>query len=165
MSEMVTIVNEQDEILGYKPRDEVDYVNDIYRVSALWLTNSVGEILIAQRKLTKDKDPGKWGPAVAGTVEQGETYEQNIVKETEEEIGITGLSFERGPKKRLFEPRNYFGQWFKSIIDLPSTEFHIQEAEVEQVAWISPEKLKNEVFNTPEKYVPGFPEVIKDLIV
>ena len=30
-----------------------------------------------------DKLPGKWGPAVAGTVEEGESYEENIIKEAE----------------------------------------------------------------------------------
>lgn len=85
------IVNENDEIIGHKLREEVDPKNDIYRVSALWVTNSAGDVLIAQRKLTKKHAPGKWEPAVAGTVEKGETDESNIYKEAQEEIGLSGF--------------------------------------------------------------------------
>ena len=83
MPSLITIVNEEDEIIGHKDRTSLDHETDIYRVAALWLTNSTGEVLIAQRALSKESSPGKWGPAAAGTVEEGETYESNIVKEVE----------------------------------------------------------------------------------
>lgn len=62
----IIIVNENDEIIGHKARGTLEQL-DIYRVSALWIKNSQGDILLAQRKFTKKHDPGKWGPAVAGT--------------------------------------------------------------------------------------------------
>jgi isopentenyldiphosphate isomerase len=164
MTEMIQIVDENDILIDHKPRNEVDYSSDIYRVAALWLTNSSGEVLIAQRKLTKDKDPGKWGPAVAGTVDEGETYSINIVKETEEEIGLTGVDFERGPKLRVREPRNYFGQWFLAQVDMPAEAFRLQEDEVEQVKWVPKDELLHDVVANPDKYVPMFPEVIAELM-
>lgn len=118
-------------------------------------------MLIAQRKLTKDKDPGKWGPAVAGTVDEDETYNQNIVKEIEEEIGVNGLDLQQGPHVRITEPRNYFCQWYTSLLDKPAEEFNIQEEEVEQVAWISVDKLKQELQSQPEKYISTMPGIIK----
>ncbi|MFA6422790.1 MAG: NUDIX domain-containing protein, partial [Candidatus Buchananbacteria bacterium] len=83
----IIIVNENDEAIGHKERNELDF-SDIYRVSGLWITNLKGEILLAQRAFTKNHDPGKWGPAAAGTVEEGEDYETNILKEAEEELGL-----------------------------------------------------------------------------
>ena len=81
----IPIVNEEDEII--KIIDSTERMKgDIGRVSALWITNEKGEILLAQRSFTKKRDPGVWDPAVAGTVEEGETYEQNIIKEAEEEL-------------------------------------------------------------------------------
>lgn len=79
----IPIVNEQDEIIGYKDRKDRNTV-DITRITGLWLWNEKGEVLLAQRALSKDINPGLWGPAVAGTVEEGETYESNIIKEAEE---------------------------------------------------------------------------------
>ena len=89
MTLMYQIVNENDEIIDYKPRNEIDYKKDYYRIGCLWLTNSKGEVLLAQRLLTKDKDPGMWGPSAAGTLEKGESYESNIYKEAEEELGLS----------------------------------------------------------------------------
>lgn len=133
---MIQIVDGNDNLIGHKERSEVDYSKDIYRGTALWVTNSKGEILLAQRKHTKDKDPGKWGPAASGTVDEGETYESNVYKEAEEEIGLTGLKFNLGPKTRVTKPRNFFCQWFTVVLDRPVNEFKIQEEEVEELKWL-----------------------------
>ena len=105
----IIIVNEIDEVIEYKKRDELAPL-DIYRVSALWITNSHGEILLAKRHHTKDHHPGKWDPAVSGTVEKkrGGTYDENIIKETEEEIGIKGVKFEVGPKTKIINEYSHF---------------------------------------------------------
>jgi len=55
----IVIVNDEDEIIGHKERGTL-VKEDIYRVAALWVTNSKGEILLAQRQLGKRHDPGKW---------------------------------------------------------------------------------------------------------
>lgn len=89
--ELVTIVDEQDNILGVKARDDLGS-KDIVRISVLWIENSKGQVLLQQRSLAKKTGPGKWGPAVAGTVESHETYASNIIKEAEEEIGLTGIT-------------------------------------------------------------------------
>jgi isopentenyldiphosphate isomerase len=160
MSPLYQVVNEKDEIIGHKLRHEIDFINNIYRIAALWLTNSKGEVLLAQRLLTKDKDPGKWGPSAAGTLEQGETYESNIYKEAEEEIGLSGVQFELGPKQRMGKPRQAFCQWFLGKSDKQSQEFTPQPEEVEQVAWIPIEQLKNDYTNNPEKYVPSMGSIL-----
>lgn len=90
----IIIVDENDTIIGHKNRDSMED-GDMYRVSALWIQNSKGDILLAQRSFDKRNDPGKWGPAVAGTVEEGETYESNIIKEAEEEIGLKNSHFDK----------------------------------------------------------------------
>lgn len=74
------VVNESDEVIATKERAEL-LTTDIVRVSALWLTNSQGEVLLAKRAASKKYDASKWGPAAAGTVEECESYEQNMVKE------------------------------------------------------------------------------------
>ena len=75
---IITIVDGDDTVLAYKREHELDYARDNYRVSALWVTNTMGEVLLAQRSLKDDHQPGLWGPAAAGTVEK-ETYEENMI--------------------------------------------------------------------------------------
>jgi hypothetical protein len=113
----IVIVNENDEIIAHKERGTL-IQKDIYRVSALWVKNFKGDILLAQRKFTKSHDPGKWGPAVAGTVDEGETYEQNIIKEAEEEIGLKNIRPTLGPKIRMTGEYNYFDQWYTLNLSL-----------------------------------------------
>lgn len=150
--ERYPVVNENDEVIGYKFRGEITK-NDIYRVSALWVKNSRGDILLAQRALGKGHDPGKWGPAVAGTVEEGETYEQNIIKEAVEEIGLRDITVDGGAKRRVHDPWNYFSVTFTAIIDKPAEAFTIQEEEVAQVKWFTHDELTRELRDHPEQYL------------
>jgi isopentenyldiphosphate isomerase len=150
----IVIVNENDEIIGHKERGTLTK-EDIYRVSALWITNSKGDILLAQRKFTKAHDPGKWGPAVAGTVDEGEAYEMNILKEAEEEIGLKDIHPTLGPKRRERGEHNYFGQWYLLTIDKPVEDFTIQEEEVEQIKWFARSELEKDICDNPEKYLKG----------
>ncbi len=164
MKQKIIIVDEHDTPIGLKSRDEIDHKKDIYRWSAIWIENSKKEVLIAQRKLTRDKDPGKWGPAVTGTIEEGETYESNAHKEIKEELGVTVPSFQIGPKQHADTPRRYFGQWFLCTLDKPANGFVLQEDEVEQVAWISKEKLAQDIKLNPEKYTPALIGVVGILL-
>ena len=93
----VPLVDLNDQIVEYKERDETT-PRDRLRIAALWLTNTKGEILIAQRALTKKHHPGRWAFACTGVVDEGETYEQTIRRELREELGLTGLKMVTGPK-------------------------------------------------------------------
>lgn len=153
MSEaLAQIVNEDDEVIGHKPRREIDHATEIYRVAALWLANSKGEILLAQRGMSKELDPGRWGPAVAGTVEDDETYEGNIYKEAEEEIGLTGVEFEEGPKWRVHEPRNLFVQYFMAKIDRPARSLTMQPGEVMDIQWFPRIVLLRQLKEQPDRF-------------
>jgi isopentenyldiphosphate isomerase len=157
----IQIVDDKDEIIGFKERNAIDYKKDIYRVSAIWITNSKGEVLIAQRKFDKDKDPGKWGPAAAGTLDEGETYEDNIYKEAEEELGIKNMKFSIGLKERVRSPRNFFCQWFTLEMDWELNQFMPQKEEVERILWIDKSELVRDVKENPEKYIPYMPDTVK----
>lgn len=159
----IQIVDDQDQLIGLKERNEVDYKSDIYRVSALWLTNSKGQTLLAKRAAVKDKDPGKWGPAVAGTIDEGETYDENIYKEAEEEIGLTGVQFKKGQKILVKHPRTYFCQWYLVTLDRDTDNFVMQEDEVAGLAWVDIEKMKQELKTNPDKYVPAMKQIVDEL--
>lgn len=162
MDKLYQVVDEEDKIIGYKLRHEIDFTNDIYRIAAVWITNSNDEVLIAQRALDKDKDPGKWGPAAAGTLEKDETYESNVYKEAEEELGLSGVKFQIGPKQRFGEPRQAFCQWFTTIIDRPAEQFILQKEEVEKVEWIDKYVLVKDVNQNPNKYTPSMQIILKE---
>ena len=57
----IPIVDENDKLIEYKERDTLDHTKDVYRVSALWIINSKGDVLLAKRVATKTQDPNRWG--------------------------------------------------------------------------------------------------------
>jgi isopentenyl-diphosphate delta-isomerase len=154
------IVDENDNVIGTKERDQIG-PEDIYRITALWLTNSKGEVLIARRALSKLHDPGMWAVAVAGTVDEGETYDQNMVKEAEEELGIKGVKLKplykdfvvsiRGDNQHKYFKKVY---WLDKDYSLKDLKFDPRE--VMAIKWIFFDDLIKDVKVHPENYVPSF---------
>lgn len=153
----IPIVDENDNIISYIDRDDRDE-NSIYRVSYLWVTDTEGKILLAKRALNKKHDPGKWGPAVAGTVEENETYEENIIKEAQEELGLVNIQPVLGKKQRVSTKYQYFSQEFLLILPSGFNDFTIQEDEVAEVKWFTEEELKKEIKDTPNLFLKGVRE-------
>jgi isopentenyl-diphosphate Delta-isomerase len=159
----IQIVNDRDQLVGAKERTDVDYKTEIYRISALWITNSKGQTLLAKRAAVKDKDPNKWGPAAAGTIEEGETYESNIYKEAFEEIGLEGVQFAKGPKIRFTAPRQCFCQWYFVTLDRDVGSFTLQEDEVDELEWVDIEHMKRELEANPDKYLLQMKRIVDEL--
>lgn len=147
----IVIVNDNDEEIGLKERDDLG-PDDIHRASAAWITNTKGEILLARRSYQKKIGPGKWSCATAGTVDEGEDYELNMLKELEEEIGLTLVpaDLRLGPKIRT---PHLFMQWYYATVDLPIEAFTLQEDEVMDIRWVTPEEFERMLNEDPDQFV------------
>lgn len=158
----VVVVDEHDKPIGFKSYSELQY-EDIYQVSVLWLTDrATGNCLLTQRKWTKHNDPGKWMAAASGTIEEGETYDQNIVHEIEEEIGLKNLHLHMGPKEFIDDGKHkFFAQWYRAEVDKTKVTITIQEDEVETYDWVPIKQFLHEVKAKPEKFVPSFNDSLK----
>lgn len=159
----IPLVNEQDEIIGHKLASERTS-DDLYRVTGLWVTNDKGDVLLAQRSLNRRTSAGCWGAPVAGTVEEGETYESNIHKETAEEIGLSGVELKQEIKSRRVSnhvyPHKYFMQWYSAVVptDYP---FVLDRLEMEQVKWFTKDEILSWYKEKPEEFVTNFDETLK----
>ena len=154
------IVDEQDNILYYKDASERDPSKEIARTSALWLFDEEGEVLIAKRSKNKRFHPNVWNLSISGTNEEGETYESNIIKEANEELGITLEGLVVGKKELLSKERVFFVQYFFTKI-AKETIFTLQESEVDEVRWISLDELKKWFSEKPEEFSSHFVYGIK----
>ncbi len=156
MSKLI-IVNDKDEIISAKEGKDRT-ADDIIRVAGLWLFNSKKEALIAQRAHDKVHDPGKWGPSVAGTVEEGETYVSNIIKEAKEEIGLTLSEADliSGQHGFVSTGHKYWYQSFFAKSDLPISAFTIQKREVAEIRWIGIDELLAWIRERPDDFIQSF---------
>ena len=157
----IPVVNDKDELIGYKDRNEINPLEDIVRSASLWITNSNDDILIAQRKHTKRNNPDKWSEAVGGTVEGRDDYESTMLREAEEEIGLKVTNYKAGPKQFISSPTKYFVQWYQTIIDQPIETFQLQDDELEQLAWISQDQFIRELRESPKKYIDEMHEIAR----
>lgn len=151
---LITIVDERDQIIGSKEGAACGS-DDISRVSGLFLYTPAREVLIAKRVMTKRHDPGKWSYAVAGTVEEGETYLSNILKEAEEEIGLVLAPTDvREVYHGYFETSHkFFYTQYVAETDLPITAFRRQLDEVDELRYVPADELSQWIEERPEDFV------------
>ena len=150
------IVDDNDLAIAIKERDDIDFGRDIYRVSALWVSDDRGRILLAQRGHALHNGPGLWGPSVSGTVDDGETYEYNIYKEADEELGIKDIKFEMLGKIFVDGHRRYFCTYYSAVID-DSYPFRLSPFEVADIKWMS----RSQLTEFPHLYVDGMEQVVQ----
>ncbi len=160
----IIIVNKDDEIICSKEREILDNKKDICRVSALLIKNSKGQILLAKRAYTKKQNPGRWGPSVAGTVEEGESYKSNIIKEADEELGLKNIKPKTWIKNHtLGEKYQHFTQWFTLTLDKPLSYFRPNE-EVAEVRWYSKNEILNLIKSNSDEVLYSIQEIAKNTV-
>jgi isopentenyldiphosphate isomerase len=91
-TEVLDLVNLQDEVIGSITRGEVDsddlqLVGNV-RAADCFIVNSKGELFIPRRSMSKKMFPGGLDFSCAEHVQSGETYDEAIVRGFKEELDI-----------------------------------------------------------------------------
>jgi isopentenyldiphosphate isomerase len=60
----------------------------MHRSVHILVFNSMGDLFVQKRSLSKDNDPGLWDSSAAGHVDSGEDYYHCAIRELGEELGI-----------------------------------------------------------------------------
>jgi Isopentenyldiphosphate isomerase len=77
----------------------------LHPVVHLHLLNSDGELFLQKRAMTKDLLPGMWDTSVGGHMSPGETPEEALRREAEEELGLKDITFHLNKKYKWQSPR------------------------------------------------------------
>lgn len=94
--ELLEVVNEEGKIIKILPRSVIHGNPSLmHKVAHVLVFNKDGALLLQKRSMNKDVAPGKWDTSVGGHINAGETIEEAVRREMEEELGITscGLKF------------------------------------------------------------------------
>jgi isopentenyl-diphosphate delta-isomerase type 1 len=106
-NEIFDVVDENDNVVGQATRGQAHKDKRlIHRSIGVIVFNHQGEMFLQKRSATKDTDPNKWTIACSGHVLSGESYEETVLRELKEELGIilykgTPCSTARGPLEQV----------------------------------------------------------------
>jgi len=96
--EIFPVVDETGNTISMAPRSVCHNGKSmlLHPVVHLHLFNTSGELFLQKRALDKDLLPGLWDTSVGGHMNPGESPYEALMRETAEELGITGISFRPG---------------------------------------------------------------------
>lgn len=145
-------VDESDTELGHISRHEAhDGSMKIHRTVAILVFNQNNELLLQQRSLQKDLDPGQWTISAGGHVTFGENYDEAATKELREELGLNAsIKFLEKVFIETPEQKEYV-QLYKVEID-NTQKFNFDKDEIQTVKWIPLDKLQAFVESEPFSY-------------
>lgn len=113
------------------------------RAAAIILVNARNEVLISERPPYKKIMPG-WWEFPGGKIEGEETPEAAMVREAEEELGVTPLAYELF--EHIHETRHKGTDHAYTVtVDVYLTrewKGEVAPRESQQLAWVAPERLR-----------------------
>jgi len=90
-AELIAWVDDDDMLLGSVVRQQLRDQGLIGRGTFILLFNTLGELCVHRRTLSKAVYPGFWDVAAGGMVQAHESYEVSAARELEEELGVSGV--------------------------------------------------------------------------
>lgn len=106
------------------------------QVIHICIFNKKGQMLIQKRQPWKKAFPGMWDVSVGGSVISGEDSRTAAARETKEELGLD-IDFSHIRPKFTFNYEHGFDDFYLIEQDVDISKLHLQESEVQCVAWAS----------------------------
>ena len=92
-SELFDIVDDNDKIIGRATRKEAHTKCLTHRSVMFFIFNKKGELFLNKRSSNKEFEGGKYSIVLGGHIKSGDSYEQSVIREAEEEAGITSKPY------------------------------------------------------------------------
>lgn len=156
--EIFDVVDEGNEVIAQATRAEVHEQGLRHRAVHIFVVNGKSELLLQQRSLLKDVQPGRWGSSAAGHLDSGETYQEAAKRELREELGIDTAEL---PLQMVGElpPSEENGQEFIQLfVTVYSGAMRTPANEVGAVEWMEQDVLRDWLQKRPQDFAGGFRE-------
>lgn len=150
-------VDDKDNVLGDVTREKAHREGLLHRVSAIYLVNDKGEILVNVR--AKD---GHLDHSSAGHVDVGESYLDAAKRELKEELGVSSVELrEIGLEQARDTGKTFDSRHMFTVYVCKTVPIKLKEDEVKSVFWAKPKEVLEDMRVNPEKYTEGFKVSLK----
>jgi isopentenyl-diphosphate delta-isomerase type 1 len=147
--EMFDVVDEEDQVIGEATREECHKEGLLHRSVMFFVFNESRKILVTKRTDNKDFFPGYWSIVLGGHVRAGESYEEAVAREVEEEVGLkVAPFFIEAFKKRIPEEKENVKVYGVVI----SEESRLNKDELEEGEFLDLDGLEKRL--KKEKFLP-----------
>jgi isopentenyl-diphosphate delta-isomerase len=172
MSEILDIVNDNDEVIGQAERDEVHRIGLVCRLAYVCFYTAEREVILQKRSDTKKNDAGKLTTTVSGHVASGQDYLEAAVRETLEESGVeveasdlTSLGVVRADYVQGAYLSNAMRGLFVYKFDGDIADLNVEELDGDGFVKLSIEELEQQLDSEPEKFATVLTDKVgRDLV-
>lgn len=152
-------------ITGYEEKMEVHRKGLLHLAFSVLIFNSKGELLLQKRADRKYHSSALWTNTCCGHPNPGEEIQEAAGRRLEEEMGFTctlshrfTFHYQAGFPNGLYE--NEIDHVFSGLYEGPVNP---DPEEVSEYRWTTPEALRADAEEFPEKYTVWFREILKQL--
>ena len=157
MSEEITLVDLNDEVIGYGTKEEVHRSGQLHRAFSVFIINE-GRMLLQKRSLSKYHSGGLWSNACCSHQRKGEVLSEAVHRRMQEELGfdcdleeqftfIYRTCFENGIIEYELD-HVFVGSCDPQICADPE--------EVSETRWVGFDELKAEMLEHPQRFSSWF---------
>lgn len=164
--EMVVLVDEENEVLGYVGKLEAHEKALLHRAISVIIFNSKGEMLVQQRAFTKYHWAGIWSNTCCSHPRKGESFHAAAERRLFEELGInTPLKEEFHFIYKAFDEKSGLTEWeydtvFTGVFD---EAFDFNKEEVAAVRWMATKELMKDIESNPDDYSFWFKIILNEM--
>jgi len=154
--EIFDVVDERDQVIGSRPRQEVHVNNLRHRAVHIWIFNRRGDLFLQKRSPWKQSHPNLWCSSTAGHVDSGESYEEAAHRELLEEIGVD-TKLKRFWKIDAAQETGY--EFLEVFVGESEGPFRFAPGEVEAGAFFPVHQISRWLERSPSEFTPLFKKI------
>jgi isopentenyl-diphosphate delta-isomerase len=158
MTEYVTLVDKDDNVLGKEEKMSAHKDPKLHRAISIIIFNSKGEMLIHKRADEKYHCPGMWTNACCTHPWPEETYEESAKRRLPEEMGFSCDLIKEFKFTYYAEFLNGLAEYEmdQTFVGIYDGEVNPVPSEVGDYKWVNVEELLKDIFYDPKKYTAWF---------
>ena len=158
MTEIYSVVDEDDKIIGKATREEIHKKKLIHRSVMFFIFDKKGRILVTQRTKNKEFFKEYWSIGLGGHVLAGETHDEAVVREVKEEANIDEKPFFMDSFKLRFPEESENARVYGFVTDKKP---ELDPFEVNQGMFLTREEMEEKI--KKEKFLPETKDLLRIL--